>query len=222
MTVGGSVMAEPSLTAYMGTLFGDEDELLRSMRLEAEQEGIPLIQVPLELGRLLSLLIVQSAAKRILEVGTLFGYSAILMARAMAGDGRITTLEFDPHHAEVAARNLQRAGVADRVEIKRGAALESLAALQGESFDLVFIDADKTNYPAYLDWALQLTHPGSVIVADNVWRGGTVVDPGQEDSNSVAMRQFNQKLAAESRLISTIVPTKDGADAAAVGVVRGR
>lgn len=215
-------MGEPSLTAYMGTLFGDEDELLRSMRLEAEQEGIPLIQVPLELGRLLSLLIVQSAAKRILEVGTLFGYSAILMARAMPGDGRITTLEFDPHHAEVAARNLQRAGVADRVEIKRGAALESLAALQGESFDLVFIDADKTNYPAYLDWALQITHPGSVIVADNVWRGGTVVDPGQEDSNSVAMRQFNQKLAAESRLVSTIVPTKDGADAAAVGVVRGR
>jgi len=213
-------MAEPSLAAYTGTLFGEEDELLRSMRLEAEQEGIPLIQVPLELGRLLSLFIVQSNAGRILEVGTLFGYSAVLMARAMPMDGRITTLEFDPHHAEVAARNLQRAGVADRVEIKRGAALESLLALQGETFDLVFIDADKTNYPAYLDWALQLTHPGSVIVADNVWRGGSVLDPSQEDSNSVAMRQFNQKLAAETRLICTIVPTKDGADAAAVGVVR--
>ncbi len=213
-------MAEPSLAAYTGTLFGEEDELLRSMRLEAEQEGIPLIQVPLELGRLLSLFIVQSKAGRILEVGTLFGYSAVLMARAMPMDGRITTLEFDPHHAEVAARNLQRAGVADRVEIKRGAALESLSALQGETFDLVFIDADKTNYPAYLDWALQLTHPGSVIVADNVWRGGSVLDPSQEDSNSVALRQFNQKLAAETRLICTIVPTKDGADAAAVGVVR--
>ncbi len=213
-------MAEPSLAAYTGTLFGEEDELLRSMRLEAEQEGIPLIQVPLELGRLLSLFIVQSKAGRILEVGTLFGYSAVLMARAMPMDGRITTLEFDPHHAEVAARNLQRAGVADRVEIKRGAALESLPALQGETFDLVFIDADKTNYPAYLDWALQLTHPGSVIVADNVWRGGSVLDPSQEDSNSVALRQFNQKLAAETRLICTIVPTKDGADAAAVGVVR--
>jgi len=213
-------MAEPSLAAYTGTLFGEEDELLRSMRLDAEQEGIPLIQVPLELGRLLSLFIVQSNAGRILEVGTLFGYSAVLMARAMPMDGRITTLEFDPHHAEVAARNLQRAGVADRVEIKRGAALESLLALQGETFDLVFIDADKTNYPAYLDWALQLTHPGSVIVADNVWRGGSVLDPSQEDSNSVAMRQFNQKLAAETRLICTIVPTKDGADAAAVGVVR--
>jgi predicted O-methyltransferase YrrM len=211
-------MQGESLRAYVEDLFGGEDPLLAEMRREAEAAGIPTIQVPLELGRLLQLLIVQSRARSVLEIGTLFGYSSILMAQALPAGGKITTLEVEPKHADAARRNYQRAGVQDRIEIVEGNALDSLARLEGSVFDFVFIDADKPSYPQYLDWALRLTKTGSLIVADNVWRDGLVTNP-QGDPAAEAMARFNQDLARNSRLMSTIIPTRDCTDAATLSTV---
>ncbi|HEX6507269.1 MAG TPA: class I SAM-dependent methyltransferase, partial [Chloroflexota bacterium] len=140
-------MSDPSLADYVEDLFGSEDEQLKAMRLEAEREGIPTIQVPFELGRLLQILIVQSGARQILEIGTLFGYSTVLMARALPQNGRITSLEVSPKHADIARRNVETAHLSDRAEIVLGPAAESLSGLPASSFDLVFIDADKRSYP---------------------------------------------------------------------------
>lgn len=217
---GGANVSNPSLGEYSERLFGSEDQLLHDMRLEAEKKGIPAIQVPLDLGRLLATVIMQSGAKRILEIGTLFGYSAILMARALPPEGRIVTLEVNRLHASIAENNFSRAKVDDKVEVRQGPALASLEQLQQDQFDLVFIDADKDTYPEYLDWALRLTHPGSVIMADNVWRGGAAVEPGPDDSASRGIAAFNRKLAQNPILVSTIIPTRDGADAVSLSVVR--
>lgn len=214
-------MSEDRFARYVDTLFGGEDPLLRQIREEAIALGLPTIQIPLELGRLLRLLISQGTVERVLEIGTLFGYSTIIMARALAEGGRIVTLEADERHAGIAQRNFERAGVAQKVELRLGRAIESLQSLAGHTFDLVFIDADKPGYPAYLDWALELTEPGSLIVADNVWRDGAVLDP-RGDEVAEAMARFNANLAAHPRLVSTVVPTRDGADATTLSVVQAR
>jgi predicted O-methyltransferase YrrM len=209
-----------SFTEYSETIFGGEDELLAEMRRAATEEGLPTIQVPTDLGRLLAVLVTLLPAKRILEIGTLFGYSAILMARAMPPGGSLTTLEVDPKHAQIARTNLERAEVADRVSIVQGPALQTLDTFRGEVFDLVFIDADKDSYPDYLQRAIELTRPGSVIVADNVWRAGRVVAPQSDDAGTTALAQFNRMLGADHRLVSTFIPTRDGEDGASVSVVR--
>lgn len=211
-------MTDQTVESYGEQLFGTEDELLRTMRAEAVEQGLPSIQVPTELGRLLAVMIRAGRCKTALEVGTLFGYSAVLIARALPENGTLTTLEVNSVHAEAARNNLQRAGVASKVSLLEGAAIDTLKTLEGKTFDFVFIDADKPGYPAYLEWALKLTRSGSVIVADNVWRGGSVLQ--EDDETSRAMASFNQSVASNSRLLSTIIPTRNGEDAASVSVVR--
>jgi caffeoyl-CoA O-methyltransferase len=202
---------------YANDLLGAEDSLLAEMRTRAEAEGLPRIQVPPEIGRLLTFLVTLTRAKRILEIGTLFGYSTLIMARALSEGGSLVTLEVEPRHAEIARRNLDAAGVSGRVRIVEGDALESLAGMSGETFDLVFIDADKATYPAYLAASLQLTHPGSVIVADNIWRSGSVAAP--TDDNSLGAAKFNQAVAADRRLLTIVVPSRGGEDATSVSLV---
>jgi len=172
------------------------DEALRS----AEAAGLPSIQVSALQGRFLYLLAQMQNAHRILEIGTLGGYSSIWLARALPPGGRLVTLELEPHHAEVARANLERAQVSDRVEVRVGRAVDSLAQLHAEAsppFDFVFIDADKESYPEYLTWALRLSRPGTVIVADNVIRNGTIVDPHHPDPRVQGIRRFFALLAAE-------------------------
>jgi predicted O-methyltransferase YrrM len=214
-------MAEASLAEYVSNLLGGEDETLRSMREEAEREGLPAIQVPFELGRLLQVLIVRAQATSVLEIGTLFGYSTVLMARVLPKDGRITTLEVSPKHADIARRNYDRAGVAGVVDVRVGPALDSLRDLDDGAFDFVFIDADKRSYPDYLDHALRLTRGGGTIVADNVWRGGGALAAPPDDPDNAGIFRFNRRLAQERRLLTAIVPTRDGRDAASISVVRG-
>jgi predicted O-methyltransferase YrrM len=209
-----------TVAGYADQLFDSEDNLLRDMRERAVANGLPTIQVPMEVGRLLQLQIVQSRARRILEIGTLFGYSTVLMARALLEGGHITSLEANPKHAQMAMKNMEAAGVAGVVDIVEGPAAVSLRGLAGQEFDLVFIDADKDSYEDYLTHAIELTHPGSWIVADNVWRRGEVTDPGADDLASQGIQRFNRALAAHESLISTLVPTREGEDALSVSVVR--
>lgn len=212
-------MTAGSLASYADDLFNVEDALLRGFREEASAQGLPPIQVPGELARILQVLIVQSSARTILEVGTLFGYSSIIMARVLPPGGHITSLEVNPKHVALARSNLQAAGVADRVTIVEGPAVRSLTALSGRNFDFVFIDADKSSYPEYLEHALALTHAGSTIVADNVWRGGRVDHPEPSDVDAVGASRYNRMLAEKPRLLTALIPTRDGADGAAVSVV---
>src|SRR6516165_11526832 len=169
-------MTEKPSPAYVdefldATVVGDDPVL--SAALEAsDAAGLPRIAVSAQQGKFLSLLAGAIKARRVLEIGTLGGFSTIWLARGAGPQGRVVTLEYEPKHAEVARANLERAGVGDRVEVIVGAALDTLPTLTGGPFDLVFIDADKENYVAYLQWAIRLAHPGSVIVVDNVIRKG--------------------------------------------------
>jgi predicted O-methyltransferase YrrM len=206
---------------YIHNLFIPDDPALTEAVADATQAGLPMIQVPESLGKLLGLLVRAAGARRVLEIGTLGGYSAIWMARALPPGGSLLSLEVSERHAEVARANLARVGVADRVEVRVGRALDLLPTLaDGEPFDLVFIDADKTSYPDYLDWALRLTHPGSMIVADNVVRGGEVTDPDNAAPDIRALDRFNRLAAADPRLDAIIVPNRGGNDGILMAVVR--
>ena len=210
---------------YIDGLLVPADPVLRDVLSSTERAGMPPIQVSPSQGKLLYLLARFGRARRILELGTLAGYSTIWMARALPPDGRLITLESDPAHAEVARSNLDRAGLAGRVEVMVGPALRTLPQLlsRGEQpFDLVFLDADKTNYAAYLQLVLPLTRPGSLIVADNVVRDGQVLDPAPGDESARGARAFNAALAAEPRVDATVlqvVGTK-GYDGLAIALVR--
>lgn len=205
------------LTDYINSLYGGEDDLLHRMRENAAAQGVPAIQVPFSLGQLLQVLILATGARRILEIGTLFGYSAVLMGRALRDNGHMLCLEVSSKHAEIARTNIADAGLSERIEIRQGNALDVLPALEGQTYDFIFIDADKPGYPAYLDWALRLSGAGTVIVADNVWRHGDVVNGA--DENADAMATFNRLVAGNPRLKTAIVPRTDGSDAASVSVV---
>lgn len=192
------------------TLVGDEDS--GTLRANAEA-GLPAIDVSPPQGKFLYLLGKSVRARRVLEIGTLGGYSTTWLARAVGKSGRVVTLEFEPLHAEVARENLDRAGVGDRVEIRVGAALDSLPELEAERpepFDLVFIDADKVNNANYVRWALRLTRPGSVIVVDNVVRNGGIADAESPDAAVRASREAIEFIAAEPRLDGTVVQTVGG------------
>jgi predicted O-methyltransferase YrrM len=194
------------------TLFADVDQALEGALAATTAAGMPEIQVSAPQGRLLEILCRTVNARRILEFGTLGGYSTIAMARTLPPDGLLTTLEFDPDRAEVAWENIEAAGLADMVDLRIGAALETLPLLASEgagNFDFVFIDADKINTPAYFAWALDHTRPGGLIFADNVIRGGSIVDP-EGDEAATAQRLFHEYLAEETRVTATTIQTVGG------------
>jgi predicted O-methyltransferase YrrM len=195
---------------FVGETIVAEDEALRGAVKAAEAAGLPSIQVSPPQGKLLQLLVRLLGAKAILEFGTLGGYSAILMARALPEDGRLITLEANPEYAEVARQSIERAGLGDRVEVQVGAALEALPRLEEQGvgpFDLVFIDADKVNTSNYFAWALDHTRPGGLIVADNVVRKGTLGDAGDPDEATRAQRRLHEMLAGEPRVSATTIQT---------------
>jgi predicted O-methyltransferase YrrM len=195
---------------FIGGTLLDEDEALRGAVEAAEAAGLPAIQVSPPQGKLLQLLVRLLGAKRILEFGTLGGYSAILMARALPENGRLITLEAKPEYAEVARQSIERAGVGDKVEVRVGPALETLPDLEEEGvgpFDLVFIDADKVNTPNYFVWALDRTRPGGLIIADNVVRKGTLADASDPDEATKEQRHLHEMLAGEPRVSATTIQT---------------
>jgi predicted O-methyltransferase YrrM len=195
---------------FIGETIVAEDEGLRGAVEAAEAAGLPAIQVSPPQGKLLQLLVRLVGARRILEFGTLGGYSAILMARALLEDGRLISLEVNPDYAEVARRSIEAAGVGEKVEIRVGPALEALPGLEEEGagpFDLVFIDADKANTPNYFAWALDRTRPGGLIVADNVVRDGSLADAAAVDEATQAQRRLHESLAAEPRVDATTIQT---------------
>lgn len=192
---------------YVEDLYAPQDEALEAAVRESRRAGLPEIQVSPNEGKLLRLLAEIAGARRILEIGTLGGYSAIHFGRALPEDGELVSLEIDERHAEVARENVERAGLGGRVEIRVGDARELLAALveNGEGpFDLVFIDADKEGYPEYLEWSMKLVRPGSLILGDNAIRNGSVLDP--DDASSRAMREFNRRISEDPRLSAIVLP----------------
>jgi predicted O-methyltransferase YrrM len=195
---------------YITELLVRPDAALDAANSDAEAAGLPSIQVSAAQGALLGLLVRLSGARTVLEIGTLGGFSAIWMARALPPGGRLLSLEIDPKHADVARKNLERAGVADRVEVRVGPALETLRSLANDPrapFDLVFLDADKVEYADYFSAVLPLSRPGTVIVADNVVRQGTIVDAGAADPRVGGIRRFLERAAATPGLLGTVVQT---------------
>jgi predicted O-methyltransferase YrrM len=191
------------------TLVGSDPALDAALQASADA-GLPPIAVTANQGKLLHLLALVSRARSILEIGTLGGYSTIWLARALPSEGRLITLEADPKHAKVAQANIDSAGLAEVVEIRLGAALDTLPKLAAESkgpFDLVFIDADKPSVPEYLSWALELSCPGSLIVIDNVVRDGKVADQASKDANVQGIRRANELLASDPRVTATALQT---------------
>jgi predicted O-methyltransferase YrrM len=193
------------------TLIGDDAALSAALE-SSDAAGLPQIAVSAQHGKFLSLLAGAMQARRVLEIGTLGGFSTIWLARGVGPQGRVVTLEYEPKHAEVARANLQRAGVADRVEVVIGAALETLPTVTAGPFDLVFIDADKENYPAYLEWAVKLARPGSVIVLDNVVRDGKILTPESDDPRIRAARQTLQLMGEHPRLDTAVIQTVGAKD----------
>ena len=195
---------------YFDGLLVKSDPILEATLAAGLAAGMPQIQVSPTQGKFLHLLARIQGARRVLEVGTLAGYSTIWLGRALPPDGRLVSLELDPRHAEVARTNLRRAGLDTIAEVVVGPAVDSLAALVDESvepFDLVFIDADKERNPDYVTWALRLSHPGSVIIVDNVVRQGRVVDAENRDPNITGTRRMFEIIAQEPRLEATAVQT---------------
>ncbi|MGA8252804.1 MAG: O-methyltransferase [Mycobacterium sp.] len=188
------------------TLVGEDPALSAALR-DSDAAGLPQIAVSFQQGKFLSLLAGAIQARRILEIGTLGGFSTIWLARGAGPQGRVVTLEYEPKHAEVARANLERAGVGDRVEIKVGAALHTLPTVTDGPFDLVFIDADKDNYVAYLEWAIRLARPGAIIVADNVIRDGRVLTATSEDAAAYAVQQTLRMMGEDPRLDAAAIQT---------------
>jgi len=187
-----------------------EDHILDSAAEAPEKAGLPPIAVSPNQGKFLQLLARIVGAQSILELGTLAGYSTIWLARGMRGGGHLITLELDPKHAEVARNNITRAGLKEIVEVRTGNALEILPQLAAEMrgpFDLIFIDADKQNIPAYFEWSMKLSHPGTLIIVDNVVRDGAVIDADSPDANIQGVRKFVDNLADDSRASATAIQT---------------
>ena len=186
------------------------DPTLESALATSEKAGLPAISVSPTQGKLLQMLAQMLGARAILEIGTLGGYSTIWMARGMSPGGDLITLEVDPSHAAVAQQNLSSAGLQEVVEVKVGNALETLPRLAADRrgpFDLIFIDADKQNIPAYFEWALKLSRPGTVIVVDNVVRDGAVIDADSSDESVQGVRRFIEQVAANRRVSGTAIQT---------------
>ena len=214
---------------FLTDLLAPAEAVLDAALDASDAAGLPSIHVAPNQGKMLSLLARTSGARRILEIGTLGGYSTLWLARGLPtdGSGRIVTLEYEERHAAVARANFARAGLSAQIEVRVGAALDTLPTLAGDApFDLIFIDADKDNYPGYLEWSLQLIRPGGLIVADNVVRKGQVADPACEEARVQGARRFLEMLAEAERagrLSATAVQTvgSKGYDGFALAVVAG-
>ena len=210
-----------SIDRYLGDLLAPSDEKLVAVVKANRKARLPAIDVSPLQGKFLHVLIQMTQARRVLEIGTLGGYSTIWMARALPKRGRIISLEFNPRHAEVARANLHCAGLLSRVEIRVGPALESLPVLGAGPFDLIFIDADKENNPHYLQWALKLSRRGTVIVVDNIARQGSVIEAKSSKPDIVGTRRCLEMMAAEPRLCAVALQTVGvkGLDGFALAVV---
>jgi len=198
---------------YFNELLIPEDLALTASLEASVAANLPPIQVSPAQGKLLHLLARILGARHILEIGTLGGYSTIWLARALPDDGKVITLEADPKHADVARGNFARAGVTGKIDLRLGKALDTLPQVAAEGrgpFDLVFIDADKSNMPEYFQWALNLTHRGSVIIADNVVRHGAVLDANSGDADIQGVRRFAEMAAKEKRVSTTVLQTVGG------------
>ena len=211
---------------YVTEMLVGPDRDLEAALADSEAAGLPPISVTAPQGKLLQLMARMIGATRILEIGTLGGYSTIWLARALPPGGRLVTLELEPRHAEVALGNLTRAGLGAAVEIRVGPALESLAAMEvgpADPFDLVFIDADKDNIPGYFDRAVRLSRPGGVIVVDNVVRNGALVDAADDDPRVLGVRRFHDMLSTRPDVAATTIQTvgSKGYDGFTVAVVNG-
>ena len=209
---------------YIEEMLVKSDPALDAALEATATASLPSIQVSRTQGRLLQLIAASLKARNILEIGTLGGYSTIWLARALSANGRLVTLEVESKHADVARANIARAGLTDRVELRLGPALDSLQQLAAERrgpFDLIFIDADKPTYTEYFGWAVKLSRPGTVIIADNVVRKGAVADPGSEDANVQGIRRFYEAVSAEPRVSATAIQTvgSKGYDGFAIALV---
>jgi caffeoyl-CoA O-methyltransferase len=209
---------------YIEALLNPQDEALVQNLQNAQAADLPTINVSPNEGKLLYLLTKIAGAKRVLEIGTLGGYSTTWLARALPADGKVITLELDEKHADVARRNLDRAGVADRVEVRVGRAADSLRHMIGRHeapFDLIFIDADKAGYVEYLDLSLQLSRPGTVILADNLIRNGRVLDVQPSDGSARGAKAYNESIAARPELESIILPIiRQNLDGLSISIVK--
>jgi predicted O-methyltransferase YrrM len=209
---------------YIEHLLIPNDATLEQGLKDAEAAGLPAINVSANEGKLLYLIAKMAKAKRILEIGTLGGYSTAWLARALPSDGKLITLELDQKHAEVARRNLTRAGVGDRVEVRVGKAIDSLKQMidQHEAeFDVIFIDADKVSYVEYLNLSLQLAHAGSIILADNLIRNGRAMEQNPSDDNARGAKAYNDAMAKNPKLDSIILPIiRDNLDGISISIVK--
>lgn len=189
-----------------------EDAQLEKVKASIREQDMPEISVALGYGKLLTLLARMIGAKRILEIGALGGYSGICLARGLADGGRLISLELKQEYADVAFANLKEAGHGDQVEYRIGEALDSLEQLEreGQRFDLFFIDADKGNYPNYLEWAIRLANPGAIVVGDNTLMRGKTTNPEQKGNAVTQMRKFNELIAQDPRLEGVLLPAYDG------------
>lgn len=199
-----------AVDAYISHLFNGDDEVLAATEQSIIEAGIPQISVSPNQGKLLNLLAQLCKAEKILELGTLAGYSTIWMARALPANGKLISLEYEPKHAAVAQQNIDRAGLGKVVEIRVGKGLDLLPQLAVEGagpFDMIFIDADKPPYAEYFEWALKLSRPGTLIIADNVIRNGKVLDENPADEMVAGVQRFNKALAASKAVTATIIQT---------------
>lgn len=200
-----------SISRYVTDLFAKEDAALEETRKRIRENDMPEITITAEEGRFLQFLVRSSGTSIAVEIGTLGGYSGIWIARGLTFGGKLITLEKEKKHARIARQNFDRAGVGDLVEVREGDAHELLKELSEDApFDFIFIDAEKVGYPRYLDWAIKNTVIGGVIAAHNAFRGGSIFDETLQDESNRAMREFNQKVAEDNRLMSTIYPGGDG------------
>ena len=200
-------MNYPDLNTYHREVFAQEDDLLKGLMPAAVEQGLPRIEVSPEAGQTLYLLAQMIGAKKILEFGALAGYSGIWLARALPDDGQFITLEIDPKHADVTRANYAAAGLTDRTEVRIGSALTLMdSAVADAPFDLVFIDADKENYPRYLDFALEHTRPGGLIIADNADGHGHVHKPLRAGDDRRGIQLYNERVANHPRLVSNLIP----------------
>lgn len=199
------------LADYITKLFVPQDAALQRALIESPQRGLPTISISPEEGRFLQFLVRACGAKKALEIGTLGGFSGIWIARGLLPEGKLITLERNPEHAKVAQDHFEAAGLKDKVEIRLGDAHETLSALTAEGpFDFIFIDAEKSGYEDYYEWAMANLRAGGVIAAHNAFRHGAVADEADTQADNVVMRKFNERVAADPRGISTIYPAGDG------------